>query len=175
VASIERTAYPRFKRTIAAKELREAFTPGADEVAWAREATRSHAHLLGLVVLLKCFQRLGYFPKLADVPAAVVEHVPDCLELPGDVALDYDADRTLRHYKALVRDRLGVPAARRPHPSLRRSLGAAGPASSSPSCGVSSGVPSAYSVTELHRCIYSPGCGRGPRPGAELDDRAALG
>jgi hypothetical protein len=60
------------------------------------------------VVLLKCFQRLGYFPKLADVPAAVVEHVRDCLELPGDVALDYDADRTLRHHKALVRDRLGV-------------------------------------------------------------------
>jgi hypothetical protein len=108
VASIERTAYPRFKRTIAAKELREAFTPGADEVAWAREATRAPGHLLGLVVLLKCFQRLGYFPKLADVPAAVVEHVRDCLELPGDVALDYDADRTLRHHKALVRDRLGV-------------------------------------------------------------------
>ena len=61
--------YPRFKRTIAAKELREAFTPGADEVAWAREAIRAPGHLLGLVVLLKCFQRLGYFPKLADVPA----------------------------------------------------------------------------------------------------------
>jgi hypothetical protein len=108
VASIERTAYPRFKRIIAAKKLREAFTPSADEVAWAREATRAPGHLLGLVVLLKCFQRLGYFPKLADVPAAVTENVRDCLELPGEVALDYDADRTLRHHKALVRDRLGV-------------------------------------------------------------------
>src|SRR6266511_3713730 len=37
---------------------------------------------------------------------------------------------------------------------------AAGSGSSSPSCGVSSGVPSAHSVMELHRCIYSPpgGC-----------------
>jgi len=74
VASIERTAYPRFKRTIAAKELREAFTPGADEVAWAREAIRAPGHLLGLVVLLKCFQRRttskrwSYSQSIADQP-----------------------------------------------------------------------------------------------------------
>lgn len=108
MASIERTAYPQFKRITPARELREAFTPSADEVAWAREATRSHAHLLGLVVLLKCFQRLGYFPRTHDVLAAVTEHVRGCLELPGEVALDYESERTLRHHKGLVRDRLGV-------------------------------------------------------------------
>jgi uncharacterized protein DUF4158 len=53
VASIERTAYPRFKRAVPVRELDEAFTPAAGEIAWARELTRTPEHLLALVVLLK--------------------------------------------------------------------------------------------------------------------------
>jgi len=36
MASVERIAYPRFKRTISSRELHEAFTPGTVEVTWAR-------------------------------------------------------------------------------------------------------------------------------------------
>jgi hypothetical protein len=39
-------------------------SPTADEITWAREQTRSESHLLALVLSLKCFQRLGYFPTL---------------------------------------------------------------------------------------------------------------
>jgi hypothetical protein len=46
VASIERTAYPRFKRVVPVRELHEAFTPAAGEIAWAREQTRTPEHLL---------------------------------------------------------------------------------------------------------------------------------
>jgi hypothetical protein len=108
MTSIERTAYPRFKRLISARELREAFTPEADETTWARGLARPPAHLLGLVVLLKSFQRLGYFPDTDDIPAAVVQHVRERLQLPGDIALGYESDRTLRHHKGLIRSRLGV-------------------------------------------------------------------
>jgi hypothetical protein len=48
----------------------------------------------------------------------------------------------------LLVDRVGLRS--KPGP------GAAGPASSFSSYGVSYGVPSALSVMELHRCIYSP-------------------
>jgi hypothetical protein len=34
MTSIERTAYPRFKRVVAARELREAFTPTTGETIW---------------------------------------------------------------------------------------------------------------------------------------------
>lgn len=61
MASIDRTAYPRFKRVVSARELAEAFTPTADEVEWARSKTATEQHFLALVVLLKCYQRLGYF------------------------------------------------------------------------------------------------------------------
>lgn len=81
MASIDRTAYPRFKRVVSARELAEAFTPTPDEMEWARVKTTAEQHLLALVLLLKCYQRLGYFPKLAEVPAAVVDHVRGTLGL----------------------------------------------------------------------------------------------
>jgi hypothetical protein len=46
---------------------------------------RSSEHLLALVVLLKSFQKLGYFPDLDEVPQLVVEHVRGLLELGEDV------------------------------------------------------------------------------------------
>jgi hypothetical protein len=39
VTSIERTAYPQFKRLTSARVLHVFFTPAAEDVAWARERT----------------------------------------------------------------------------------------------------------------------------------------
>jgi hypothetical protein len=105
LASIDRTAYPRFKRAVSVRELAEAFTPTPDEIAWARGKTQHEQHLLVLLVRLKCYQRLGYFAKLADVPAAVVDHVR---ELPDTVVAETDADRTAKRHRQFVRERLGV-------------------------------------------------------------------
>jgi hypothetical protein len=41
VASIDRTAYPRFKRSVSVRELREAYSPSLDELEWARQMTDS--------------------------------------------------------------------------------------------------------------------------------------
>ncbi|HEV7452156.1 MAG TPA: DUF4158 domain-containing protein [Pseudonocardiaceae bacterium] len=71
---------------VSARELTEAFTPTTDEIAWAKAKTTSERRLLALLVLLKCYQRLGYFPKLAKVPEVVVGHVRGKLELAQDVA-----------------------------------------------------------------------------------------
>jgi Domain of unknown function (DUF4158) len=108
MTSIERTAYPRFKRVVAARELREAFTPTAEETIWARGLARTPPHLLSLVVLLKSFQRLGYFLKLDQVPAPVIEHIRDRLELPADVDPQHGTDRTQARHRDWIRARLGV-------------------------------------------------------------------
>jgi len=100
MASIERTAYPRFMRHMSARELHDAFTPTPEEVTWVQARTRSPQHLLALGVLLKSFQRLGYFPKLDDVPAVVVGHVRDCFELDGATLARCESERTLwRHHR----------------------------------------------------------------------------
>jgi hypothetical protein len=108
MASIERTAYPRFRRAVPNRELHEVYAPSLDEVAWARGLTRSDEHLLALVVLLKCFQRLGYFPKLDDVPEVIVAHVRDCLGLEDQIRAEPESDRTLWRHREFVRRRLGV-------------------------------------------------------------------
>jgi len=46
VASVDRTAYPRFGRVVSAGELAAVFTPTAGEVGGARERAHEAQHLL---------------------------------------------------------------------------------------------------------------------------------
>ena len=105
MASIERTAYPRFKRFMSARELHVFYTPQQDEIVCAREAAGSDEHLLALVVLLKAFNRLGYFPVLDEVPAEVVGHIRRDLRLPEHIAPVYASARTAERHRSLVRAR----------------------------------------------------------------------
>ncbi|HEY6790807.1 MAG TPA: DUF4158 domain-containing protein [Trebonia sp.] len=72
--------------------------------------------LLALMVQAKCFGRLGYFPRLEDVPDAVVGHIWRDLGLGEDVRAMYDSDRTRGAHRTLIRRRSKVvsdmPAAR---------------------------------------------------------------
>ncbi|MEV0151446.1 DUF4158 domain-containing protein [Nonomuraea sp. NPDC050733] len=108
VASIDRTAYPRFARAVSARELAEVFTPSAVEVEWARGKTQDDQHLLALLVWLKAYQRLGYFPKLKDVPAVVCEHLREAIGLPEVVVLEDAAERSAKRHRSFVRKRMGV-------------------------------------------------------------------
>lgn len=68
------TAYPRLPADPSPADL-EAFIPEAAEIAFARQRTRQPAPRLALLVLLKTFQHLGYFVRLADVPVSIIAHV----------------------------------------------------------------------------------------------------
>jgi transposase len=65
MASIERTAYPRFPRTLTLKDLQTSFTPRPEEVEWAQGFARTpdrRLALLGFVyiccnVFTSCFLR----------------------------------------------------------------------------------------------------------------------
>ncbi|MGP3937439.1 DUF4158 domain-containing protein [Nonomuraea sp. KM88] len=108
MTSVDRTAYPRFGRVVSGRELAEAFTPTDAEVEWARTKTQDQQHLLALVVWLKSYQRLGYFPKVEHVPLLVVRHVRDVLGLGEDVALERAAVRSAKRHREFVRKRMKV-------------------------------------------------------------------
>jgi SAM-dependent methyltransferase len=108
VTSVDRTAYPRFGRVVSGRELAESFTPTDAEIEWARTRTQDEQRLLALVVWLKSYQRLGYFPKVDDVPPAVIRHVRDALGLAENVELEQAAERTAKRYRELVRARMKV-------------------------------------------------------------------
>jgi len=110
MASIERTAYPRFPRTITLKDLQSSFTPTPDEIQWVNSKARGANSRIGLATLLKCFQYLHYFPDLELIPAEVVQHVAATLSQPAATALEYAGQwaNTLYRHFAAVRDFLGV-------------------------------------------------------------------
>ncbi|MEU7377571.1 Tn3 family transposase [Streptomyces albidoflavus] len=116
MTSIERTAYPRFKRLITARELHVFFTPSEEERVWAEEVADSGEHQLALLIALKSYQRMGCFPKAYDVPAQVVEFVRRAAEFPEDTLPVYGSERTAKSQRSMVRQRCQVrydgPAAR---------------------------------------------------------------
>ena len=63
---------------------------------------------MALTVWLKSYQRLGYFPKLDEVPEVVVEHVRDALRLPANVMAEVNAPRTAKRHRESVRRLLSV-------------------------------------------------------------------
>lgn len=108
MASIDRTAYPRFGRAPTRRDLDALYTPTPAEVAFVTETARVAGHRLTLMVVLKCFQRLGYVPRLADVPVVVAAHLRTHLRLPADTPVGYDSPRTMYRHHQAVRAYLGV-------------------------------------------------------------------
>jgi len=77
MTSIYRTAYPRFhpNQKIKVKELDADYSLTTDELRYIKENIRGDSLRLGFGVLLKVFQRLGYFPSLKEIPEAVIKHI----------------------------------------------------------------------------------------------------
>jgi len=67
---------------------------------------------VGLLALLKTFQRLGYFVSLSDVPVCLLEHVARSAgydSVPAEL-FRYDASSVRRRHMLLIRDYAGVKA-----------------------------------------------------------------
>src|SRR5436853_7876087 len=75
MTAIERTAYPRFKRILTAKDLTEVYTPTPQERFLAHRSTKGSVAELGFLVLLKTYQRLGSFIPISEVPSSIIEHI----------------------------------------------------------------------------------------------------
>jgi uncharacterized protein DUF4158 len=67
VLSPSDTAYPLLKESPTERELQELFTPNLFELGFAAENTRQPIPRLGLLLLLKSFQKLGYFVRLPEI------------------------------------------------------------------------------------------------------------
>lgn len=107
MASIERTAYPRLKQQFTKSELRDFYTPTLDEISFVQEKARRSETRLHLLVLLKTFQKLGYFPNLEDVSESLLKFLRIVLNLPAD-ALPLVARNTLYQHQSTILEYLNV-------------------------------------------------------------------
>ena len=110
MVAINETAYPRFKYNATKPEIRSVYTPDEREQSWMR-ARRVNPQLQQVyMVYLKCFQRLGYFPKYSEIPNSIREHIAETLDRKPliDSYGDSVPGTTLRRIKTSVRRRCHV-------------------------------------------------------------------
>ncbi|MEV6699429.1 DUF4158 domain-containing protein [Streptomyces sp. NPDC051453] len=103
MTSIERIAYPRFKRLISAHEVHLFFAPTRDEAAWAAERTDSDSRQLALLLALKSYQRLGRFPRAEECSDSVVDFTRRAVELGEEAELPALVEKTSKNHRSLVR------------------------------------------------------------------------
>lgn len=108
MASIERTAYPRFKRSLTKKELQRIYTLTLEETQFIHSIARGPENLLAAAVLLKSFQKLGYLPKAHNIPKGIIEHIRNSLNLPPDTPLDIKPSRTTQRHQQEIRKYFNV-------------------------------------------------------------------
>jgi hypothetical protein len=118
------TAYPVLSASPSARELMDSFTPNLFELSFAEERTRQAASRVDLLVLLKTFQRLGYFVKLADVPLSILRKVAETAGygLVPEGLDDYDQSTLRVRHMASVRSWMGVSAFDREALRIRREV-----------------------------------------------------
>lgn len=73
MASIERTCYPRLKQNFTKTELKDFYTPTEAELLFVKKTARREETGLHLLIHLKVFQKLGYFPNLEEIPDSLLK------------------------------------------------------------------------------------------------------
>ncbi|WP_390370163.1 DUF4158 domain-containing protein [Crinalium epipsammum] len=87
--------------------MAELYTPTTEEIKFVRSNVRTPTGLLALMVMLKSFQRLGYFTDIESVPTAIIAHLRKCLNLSVKVSA-IPSVRSKRYYQQAIRTYLGV-------------------------------------------------------------------
>lgn len=108
MTTIDRTAYPRFKRVLSERDLKEVYTLSEDERAFIEVSASTEQTRLNLALLLKSCQRLGYLPNLNTIPKRIVIHILRQLGISTTLTPHYEWQRTLYRHHALIRDYLDV-------------------------------------------------------------------
>ena len=106
--TVHETAYPRLRGNPSPRELVDVYSPTRDEMDLADRVARSLTSRLGFLILLKTFQRLGYFVLIRDVPVSIVEHIArdqGFLQAPAGLA-EYDDSGTRRRHVPIIREYL---------------------------------------------------------------------
>lgn len=112
MASVERTAYPRFRASLSGAEVEALYEPTSRELAFVRAHARTDRGRLTLLVLLKGHQRLGRLPSVHRVPSGVRLYLAGVLGLPADTPLGTRTRQARHRYRRAVHALLGV----RPYP-----------------------------------------------------------
>lgn len=103
------TVYPRFKNNITSKELDEIYTPKKEEIQLAQSLSRGNV-ILCFILMLKSFQRLGYFTPLDKIPVQITNHISKVLQInfSKEEFIKYNKSGTRNRHIKIIRNHLNV-------------------------------------------------------------------
>ena len=112
MTNITETAYPKIRSYITDDELYRVYTPSDEELILAHENTKGDLSKICFLVTLKCFQRLGYFISITDVPKSIIEHITiHCNSIFNNSILkNYDKSSSKKRHLIIIRDYLKITA-----------------------------------------------------------------
>ena len=108
MASIERSAYPRFKAALTAYELEELYGPTEEDLDFVRQRADDPILQLTLLTRLKCHQYLGYLPALHEIPDPVRIYLCQQLRLPADTPWSPETKISRHRHRLAIRSYLQV-------------------------------------------------------------------
>ena len=79
MAAVHDTAYPRLTENVTVAALQQIYSPGEREIVWSKTHRLNASSRLLILLYLKCFQRLGYFPRVRDVPKPIISSIAKTL------------------------------------------------------------------------------------------------
>jgi len=109
--SINKTAYPRFRKAYSDQELDKLFRPTKKELEFINQHTRKDVSKLTLLALLKSYQQLAYLPAVSKIPKVLYQYLGSCLGLSEEIKLlnsTASNKKTFYRYRKIIRTYLGV-------------------------------------------------------------------
>ena len=104
------TAYPRLKTSFNSGELERWYSPTPEEYKFCEKVVRGQSNRFGFLLILKTFQRLGYFVTSDQIPDAIIAHLAEIEKMPVDreALKHYDDSRSRKTHVGLIRSYLNV-------------------------------------------------------------------
>jgi hypothetical protein len=102
--AISDTAYPRFQIDLTSSQSLAIFIPTEDELSFAKRKFSGTGGVITCLLMLKCFQRLGYFPNLMEIPYPVIERVCQSIgvSIPDDQELERHGGSAIRQRQRIT-------------------------------------------------------------------------
>lgn len=108
MASIERTAYPRFKPVLTVHELEELYCPTEKDLDFVGKRADDPTQQFILLARLKCHQHLGYLPTFDEIPDSIRIYLCQQLRLPADTKWLPETQMSRHRHRLSIRAYLQV-------------------------------------------------------------------
>jgi len=109
MTAIYKTVYPFLQDSYSDIELEMYFTPNIIEIDYVKANTKNKASRLNMLIMMKCFQKFGYFPTFKTIPNEIITYISKCIRIKFSSKNKYKTNpRSRVRHMMLIREFLNI-------------------------------------------------------------------